>query len=206
MIQPFFLLSQEKKFDIGIQIGPGLKKIIREKIPGIDNPLGINYSGGVFWGYSFSEKYSLVVNSLFINKGSLYKSHSVDPIGGITGKININRNLSYIEVPLMFRYKSGGAESFFINLGVFGSYLLKDMEVTTGDNIQKYTYDYSEYDNKVDYGVSGGFGIIEKCSSKLKYFIEIRADLGLHEMNKDTSHNNSDSKTFSTNLFFGLMF
>lgn len=84
-----------------------------------NNLFRINFHGGVFANFAFNNNLSVQTEFIYSPKGSLFK------IKTDSSEYNATYSITYLDVPLLFQYKSADNESgLFIQIGGQASFLL----------------------------------------------------------------------------------
>lgn len=118
--------------------------------------------GGVYANRRIKEKSAVQLEMVFVQKG-LRKVTKIPNGGGITF---VNRNLNYIEVPLLFKSKLKGRFDF--ELGLSGAVLLSTRFRT--ENGEGDIYDANQQPfNRFEFGCLGGFNFKVSDSFDLNF-------------------------------------
>lgn len=122
--------------------------------PGIRQGIKLGYTGGFVFKYSNEKNLALQIEVNFSQKGWL---EDLDTLPN-----SYQRNLNYIELPFLTHiYFGKGNVKFYVNIGPSVGYLIKD-QIKAEINNELYTREYYnlEIDNRFDFNVLGGLGLI----------------------------------------------
>ncbi len=205
--------SQINKYDMGLEGSPSLT-FLRGSLSYLGVPdfidnnhtATIGFSSGIFFQYNLSKVVSLRTNIAFERKGSILTSQ-VPTINGIPfGEVTINTNFDYLTLPILVRTSFGEKVDFFVNVGPYFSYLLKQTSISKGENIPTTTTDNTSLSNRFDAGISTGLGLSVPIKTNFAFSFEARNNLGLYNVSAVGEIYNEAIKTNSTNLFFGFAY
>jgi len=166
------LVYGQEKITLGFQGGINLSSI-RGFSQEDTFSRAIAIRGGIHGEYHFSSNFSAVINVSYDKKGVERKIIAFDPSQGGFAEFTTRINHNYIGVPVMFRYTLGKENKvrYFANVGPYVGFLLK---VKNGE------FDLgTEGFKKVEYGLSGGVGVIIPLSERYNLYFELRDNLGL---------------------------
>ena len=201
------IAGQDNKSVIGLETGPGIRSIRGNEFIDDYKILAGGFSGGLSYQYNFTKRVSFRTNLSYELKGFSVKLQTTDDEGRMLGESVTRYNLNYLSIPLLGRFTLGKRNSFFINVGPYVGYLLyaKSVYDAIGD-FPKTKYDITEAYKRFDVGLSSGIGINLPIKDKLIFSAEIRNNLGLVNTNAAEFPNESDMKTISTNILFGIAY
>ncbi len=191
------IFAQSQKYLVGFEGGPSL--IILWGNEGLKDyhKNTIGYSGGVFLQHNLTEKVSLRTTLSFERKGSQTVFDNPTTV----------LKLDYLTLPILARIHFGKKKNYFFDAGPFIGYLLKETEVTTGDNVAKITSDNTSYFSKFDAGVSIGLGFAYPIKGNIIFSVEIRNNLGIYNIHLSSiSYKDAPVRTNSTNLLLGMAY
>ena len=176
----------------GASLGLGLTNMtgsaseITNLSPDIGYTLGINFE------QEFSERTSLNLNLLYSRK-NVRRGYNTLPNYPINQENDyLKMSFDYLELPVTIRYEVVSKSDFFINGGVYISYLLNTK--LSEDNIPPNLL-ATPWTEKVDYGLS--FGIAKKISinQNNKLVLELRDNIGMKNLVDSDSQYNLKSNT-----------
>jgi len=198
--------GQTNKFDIGVEGSPSLTFLRGNDFIDNNHKPTIGFLGGLFFQYNFKKVVSLRTNIAFERKGSILSSQTTDINGNPLGEITINTNFDYLTFPILVRATFGKKVQYFINVGPYFGYLIKQTFVSKGDNIPTTTSDNTSLDKRFDIGISTGLGLSVPIKTKFAFSFEVRNNLGLYNVSAVPVANNGAIKTNSTNFLLGFTY
>lgn len=169
------------------------------------------FSGGLVAGMSFTSQHQVQIEVSYALHGQSYQENIYGGVFDMQKDIDI----SYIQVPLMYRFGMKRAKdaifykdvtTFFFTAGVQPGFLiaenidwkLDEQNVTWEDLYTQFSdpvYDYTNilqapatsgnWYRHFDFGVAGGFGVQRFIKEKLLISLELRTYLGLLDINND---------------------
>ena len=168
---------------------------------------GLDFLAGFSFEYQFKERLSLVANINYDRKTATDKPYleiienPEDP--GFYGNIKIKFKNQFISLPILLKYKFGTNNSFYVNGGLFMSYMLKselsnDYDNTSSDETDNY--------KSMDFGITFGLGKSFKMKNNNEINIEIRESLGLSNISDVPVLNNGSIKTNSISMICNYNF
>jgi hypothetical protein len=168
---------------------------------------GLDFIAGFSFEYQFKERLSLVANINYDRKTATDKPYleiienPEDP--GFYGNIKIKFKNQFISLPILLKYKFGTNNSFYVNGGLFMSYMLKselsnDYDNTSSDETDNY--------KSIDFGIVFGLGKSFKMKNNNEINIEIRESLGLSNISDVPILNNGSIKTNSISMICNYNF
>jgi hypothetical protein len=198
--------GQTNKFDMGVEAGPSIifqygNDVLKES----HRPM-IGFMGGIFFQYNFKKIISLRTNIAFERKGSVFNSPVLDTNGYTIGEATTHSNFDYITLPMLVRASFGKRIQYFINVGPYFGFLIKQTFVTKGDIYPTSTVDKTRYFNRLDMGLTLGVGLIIPIKSTFTFSIEARNNLGLINLLDTFILNNGTVNNNSTNLIVGFAY
>lgn len=174
--QPKVVFAPGNRFKAGAKLGLGLR-------------------------YCFNERYSLIINFNYEQKGArgkvnryeifgdygydgvLAHGHAGTPIAAYDIDADIYFNYHYLTIPLCFEWQY---KRFFLNAGAYFAYQVKDYthtEFYLNDNLIGYSYDFDKerglVDADIDYGLEYGIGYNIISTSKNRLSLMLSGSLGL---------------------------
>ncbi|WP_405384143.1 porin family protein [Maribacter sp. LLG6340-A2] len=176
----------------GASLGLGLTNMTGSASETTNLSADIGYTIGINFEQEFSERTSLNLNLLYSRK-NVRRGYNTLPNYPINQeKDYLKMSFDYIELPITIRYEVISQSAFFINGGVFFSYLLntKLSEENNPPNLLA-----TPWTEKVDYGLS--FGIAKKISINQNntFVLELRDNLGMKNLIDPDSQYNLKSNT-----------
>ncbi len=153
--------THAQSFGGGLIAGATFSQLLGTDIYGFQKA---GFVGGVYANRKIKEKSSVQIEMVFVQKGlrKVYK----DSISG--GTTFVNRNLNYIEVPLVFKSKLKGRFDF--ELGLSGAVLISTK--FRNENGEGEMYDFNQQPfNRFEFGCLGGFNfrISDSFDLNLRY-------------------------------------
>ncbi len=200
-----FLFGQNNKIQIGLETGPGLKSLRGNDF--LNNEQSIGFSAGLAFQYDFTRLMSFRTNISYERKGTTQRMKASDANGNPIAELTAHSNFDYITIPLLARFTYGDNISFFVNVGPYFGYLLKQEDI-----IEAYgTYPKTEKDNtdnfnKLDLGISSGLGVNFPILDNLSISLELRNNLGLKDLSALPVINGGGIKVNSINLLVGVAY
>lgn len=170
---------------IGLEIGPSLSNLRGDRFNEENNSLFKLYAAATF-EYSLNNRFSLKSGLTYETKGGKYEFFETNPVTDEFLKIEINNQLSYLTIPILFKYSTKGDVQFFANTGPFFSLLMSSKGIAS---------------KKTDYGITSGLGLQFFLNNN--YFaLELRNSLGLQNIQNSRFDSSSNVKT---NAFYLLV-
>jgi hypothetical protein len=165
------------------------------------------FSGGFFFQYNLNKNFSLRMDPSYEQKGYKIKQQLTDSQGNPISKGKIRGNFDYITIPLLLRANIGNKINYFVNAGPYIGFLLSQNNIVQAPLFDgaKVTYTNTSYYKTIDIGITAGIGLAIPIKDKFALSIEIRNNLGLTNINKNTNKDYG-IKTNSTNLLVGFAY
>jgi hypothetical protein len=201
--------SQDYKFEAGIQGGPNLSYFSYKNsfIQNARKPTDIQFSAGLFLQYNLSENFSLRIDPTFDRKGYQYKDVTfTDNSGNMLGTGKLYGHLDYITIPVLFKASVGNKVKYFVNAGPSIGLLLSETFIYDnpyGNGNQK-THNTNQY-KKADAGITAGLGIAIPLGNAVALSFEVRNNVGLTNINKN-SNANSAIHANTTSMLVGVAY
>lgn len=148
----------------------------------------IEYSGGAFGNYYFSEQWSLKLKALYERKGFaevFYDNKKTDIV------------FNMITVPVTANYYFGNNKNWYVNLGPYLGFMIAAKATW-------FNTDITRIFNSTEYGIAGGIGYKYPISKRMYVFAEIDNQAGLSDIFKDNSGSAVRNNRLSFNL--GIIF
>jgi len=201
------VFAQSNKLSGAVEGGLGFRSLSGNELVDNNTKSDLGYIFGVSGQYSFSENYSLKAGLYFQKKGAKANTNNTDSLGNPTGTSDIKINFNYLTIPVLFKSTFGSGLKFFVNAGPYLGILLsaKD-EIPAIGNQPANTIDTKDITESIDFGLTGGIGIIIPAGKKLGISIEIRDDLGLVNISKAPVYNGGTLKNNTLNFIAGIVF
>jgi hypothetical protein len=163
------------------------------------------FSGGLFFQYNLNKTFALRADPGFERKGyfasytyNIYQNNSTE---------KDRANFNYLTIPILIRASIGTKIRYFINAGPYIGFLLSEKEKYTPPNSASLIYNYTSYYKTTDIGITAGLGLAIPIKENFALSVEIRNNLGLMNINKNTIENGTGKiKTNSTNLLLGFAY
>lgn len=183
---------------------------------------------GVLAGYKFNDRHDVLVEAYLSNQGQQY--NLTDDGGNTVGKKSIN--LTYLQIPLLFKFTSGNATRFNLFFGPQAGFLIKGEEINYFDKTTTatiaggstktipagtYTLAKKEKSHSLTHHAGGlhaidptlalGFGLEKDVTDKLYLSANLRFNYGFRDI-RDTEHTRDtydfDHYILRYNIFGGL--
>ncbi len=157
--------SHAQSFGGGLIGGVTFSQLLGTDIYGFQK---VGFTGGVYANRPIKKKSAVQIEMVFIQKG-LRKVYKDSVSGGTTF---VNRNLNYIEVPLLFRSKLKGRFDF--ELGLSGAVLLSTRFRNENGEGEMYDFNQQAF-NRFELGCLGGlnFKISDSFDLNFRYLNSI---------------------------------
>ena len=160
----------------------------------------VGFNVGAFAAIKLSEKVTLQPEILYSTQGAKAENVNAD-VNGVNYTADIDFNLSYINVPVMFKYYV--ADKFNLEAGPQIGFLTSAETSTKVDGFnQTVDQDAKEYLESVDFGFNFGAGY----DFTEKIFAGIRYNIGLSNVLKTQSGDNSEWQNSLLSLSVGYKF
>ena len=198
--------GQTNKIDIGVEGSPSLIFLRGNDIIKQWHKPTIGFLGGLFFQFNFKKIGSLRTNIAYERKGSIMTAQTTDINGNPLGEVTTHTNFDYLTLPVLVRATFGKKVQFFVNVGPYFGYLIKQTFVSKGDNIPTTTSDNTYRDKRFDTGISTGLGLSVPIKTKFAFSFEVRNNLGLYNTSAVPVANDGTVKTNSTNFLFGFAY
>jgi hypothetical protein len=180
--------AQQKIITFGVEGGIGISSLNydNKNLNDIyDSRTGL--AGGIALQYNFPKVLSLRSGAMLETKGDVTNMTYIDVQGNVLETLEFKRRLGYLTVPLMLRASFGNKINLFVQGGPYWAALLSatldiDPLPTTFDidTDIKYQFEASEF------GVSGGIGVSSVFNEMIVLSIEVRNNMGITNIWKDT--------------------
>lgn len=188
-----FVNAQETKF--GVKGGLNISTLVGDT-DGLDVKSLVGYNVGAFAAIKINEKFTVQPEVLYSTQGAKFQNAGADVNGTFyTGDIDFK--LSYINIPVMFKYYAN--EKINFELGPQIGFLTSAKTETKLDGFnQTVKQDAKDFFNSVDFGLVFGAGY----DFTEHFFVDARYNLGLANIAKTEDGDNSKLKNslFSINL------
>lgn len=172
----------------------------------------VGVSVGGILTYSVVNVFGISLEALYSQKGAKFENATV---ANSAQRLNFNRKINYVEVPLLARYFLNKSGDFRPNVFVgpnFGFKLnAKDVNRTIVGGASQPDDDISDAINPVDVGITGGIGLNFLVQSAMRVLIDARYTYGFSNIaesqlpgfSTDPTVGNS-SITITAGLSFGI--
>jgi hypothetical protein len=200
---------QENRFDIGVEGSPSLIFLWGNDIFRDFHKPTIGFSVGLFFQFNFPKIISLRTNIAYERKGTVVKEITTTTIDQPIDNVRMRTNDDYLIFSLLVRATFGKKIQFFVNVGPYFGYLIKQTYVTKfkKDNIPTTErHDGTSTFKRFDTGISTGLGLSVPIKTKFAFSFEVRNNLGLYNVSKFPVINNGTIKTNSTNFLVGFTY
>lgn len=196
--------GQENKFETGIEAGPGIGRLWGNDIIDDNMDSRITVSSGLYFQMNMKSRFSLRSGLLYERKGSSRRGNLTDDLGNNLGPYIYSGNFDYLTLPFLARLNFGKRVLFFVNVGPYFSYLLKQTDVLRNENISTFRQDDTEGFKRFDTGLSTGFGGSIPFKSGFIFSMELRNNLGLYNISKLPVWGDGTIQHHTAQLLFGL--
>ena len=194
------------KVELGLEASPSITSLRGNDVIDKYHHSKIAYSVGISLQYNFTRRFSLHANLGYENKGSKVEAQLTDNLGNPIGISKGHTNFEYLIFPILARASFGKEITFFVNVGPYISYLLRQTNTSKVGNSPSMTLDNTYNDKRFDIGISSGLGISIPLGHKFKFSIEARDNLGFYNISAASVSNNGSIKTNSFNFLVGLTY
>lgn len=196
--------AQSHKFEIGIQGSPSLIGLRGNEMVNDATQTGLGLSAGIAAQYRLTQKLALQTSIGFERKGSFSKGVILDTSGNTIGDVKCLQQFDYLVLPILLRFHFGKQQQFYVNVGPYLGYLLRQNNTVKSDIFPDYCYSDMAYFKHLDAGVSAGFGLNVPVNEVLRLSVECRENLGLSNMSLFPVFENGKVQNHSFNLMIGL--
>ncbi|WP_028980327.1 porin family protein [Sporocytophaga myxococcoides] len=174
-----FIFAQTKKFQIGLEGGPGLASIDGKDRFKNNHSTKVGYAVALTLQYDISKILSIRTGVGFERKG--YKMSLNNPLIDVdAGEIRFHYD--YLTAPLLARIILGNKIKFFTNAGPYFAYLLN---LSDDRNLIKYSPEsWKQYYKRFDWGITAGIGGAVPVKDNLLLTLEARYNFGLINSSK----------------------
>jgi hypothetical protein len=194
-----FGFTYAQKAEFGIKGGVNSSNFSGDT-EGIDFKPSVGFNVGAFAAIKLSEKITLQPEILFSTQGAKAENVTAD-VNGVNYTADIEFNLSYINVPVMFKYYV--ADKFNLEAGPQIGFLTSAETSTKVDGFnQTVDQDAKDYFESVDFGfnLGAGYDFTNKISAGIRY------NIGLSNVWKTQPGDNSESQNSVLSLSVGYKF
>ena len=167
---------------------------------GMDFKSRIGFNVGAFAAIELSEKITLQPEILFSTQGAKAENVSAD-VNGVNYTADINFNLSYINIPVMFKYYV--ADKFNFEAGPQIGFLTSAETSTKLEGFsQTVDQDAKDYFESVDFGfnLGAGYDFTKNVSAGIRY------NIGLSNVLKTQPGDDSESQNSVFSISVGYKF
>lgn len=204
------LFGQQNKFVTGIEGGPSTTSIRwndkKLKLTDFNKNPVICYTGGFYFQYNLPKYFSLYTSINIERKSTVSKGTWTDGNGNFIANYFDKSNFDFLTIPLLAKVNFGKKVKFFINVGPFVSYLIKETYIVEVTDFPRLTGDNSNLYEKFDIGVSEGLGLSIPIVKRLVLSCELRNNLGFQNIVKVPRTDFRTAKTNSTYFLIGFGF
>lgn len=194
--------TAQKKFTFGPKVGVDYTHYWGENV---EHGGMLNYQGGVFMEYRFTDKFSIAPEVVFAAQGGKYEKvmdyytvvHLAPGAGGVRPKMladfdaKVTSNVNYINIPVMFKYYVTPALSIDLGpqlgINVYGKATIeskdKDLDI-------KKTIDQKDITKTVDVGV--GLGLTYNITNDV--FVQGRYTMGMTKIFEEGNAKNGNAQ------------
>lgn len=197
------IIAQDEEFKsfyaFGVKQGASYTSVNFD--PSIKTDPHVGYHGGLVFKFQNEKLFALQVELNYSKKGWTENLDTIDN--------SYNRNMGYIELPLMTQLVIGKRPNlkYYLNVGTSFAYLLSEKEsVVVNDETYRREYYEKKIENKFDYSIVAEVGLayitgIGEFQFGLRYQITLT---DLFEINDDSTFRGSQNTlwNFSVSYFF----
>lgn len=181
-----------------VSIGPKIGVNLTNLYGDVSNQtMQLGLSAGGILTYSVVNVFGISLEALYSQKGAKFENVPFNT----TQRINFNRKINYVEVPLLARYFLNKGGDFRPNVFVgpnFGFKLsAKDVNRSVVGGASQPDDDISDVINPVDVGITGGIGLNFLVQSAVRVLLDARYTYGFSNITE------SQIAGFSTNPTVG---
>jgi hypothetical protein len=149
-----------------------------------NNNIQTGLTAGAMLNYSVVNTFGISVEALFSQKGATFTNAANG-----TQRLDFNRKLNYIEVPVLARYFLNKSGNFRPNLFIGPDFGFKlsgnDVNRTLTGGAAQADQDISASINPVDVGLTGGIGLNFFLQGTMRLLIDARYAYGFSDINED---------------------
>jgi hypothetical protein len=176
----------------------------------INNNIQVGLSAGAMLTYSVVNTFGVSVEALYSQRGAKFENAAYG-----NERMNFNRRINYIEVPVLARYFLNKNGDFRPNLFIgpdFGFKLgAKDVNRELTSGAARPDADISSAINPVDVGITAGIGLNFAVIERTRFLFDARYTYGLTDVSSDpvasfTGNQNVKNSviTFTFGVSFGI--
>ncbi len=194
---------------IGIEAGPGLTHLRGNDYIEANYMNTIGYAAGLSLQIRAPKSiFSFKSNIFYERKGAMSDDlFFVNSSGNVTGVSHNKITLTYITIPAMLRINTNTKLSFFINVGGFVGFLLKEEDIIGAkDTVPEIKINNTANDNKLDGGFCVGAGFTIPLLDKFTASLEIRDNIGVYDINNTPRTKGGTVQTNSLNFLVGFSY
>jgi hypothetical protein len=197
--------AQTPRFDLGLQVGPGLSWLRgNDVIDGTDALLGP--AAGLTFQYDLSEHFGIRLGAGYQRKGTRDEVLFTDVNGTPTGTADVAYTTDFLTFPLMARYAFGQATRFSVGLGPYAGMLLQAKETWSGTGLQGGDVDRTDDLEPWDFGLSASASAAWSLGGNLWINAEVRYDKGLTNISALPVVDDGSIRTNAVSLLVGCSY
>jgi hypothetical protein len=206
--------AQTSRYELGLNVGANLNGYRGTSFDDVyydpfllvsfETKKVLSSSYGVTFQYNFGDLKQSKSVSLLISPTFDKKSYSTDTY--VDGQFNLTSEGydNCLTLPILTRLSFGDNSKFFINAGPYFGYFTNGVWSTKG--LYSPTSGKSVYSERLDVGLSTGFGLKTPINNKLSFNFELRNNLGFTDFLTEGDLSHLTTKVNTTNLFLGLTY
>lgn len=204
----------QDRHKFGINAGLTYSNFRGMNIPTFQFEYGFGFLVGVSYEQYLNDKLSIKANLSYDKKANKatseieYRGSVFEEPAVVTQELSFQYD--YVTLPILMKYDFTNESSFFVNGGPFVGYLLSSRIVdnTSTNNLYPDTQSSTttNYNNRLDYGLTLGFGKAFRINDENSIVVEIRNNIGFAKTNKDDTYQGDSVQTNSFNLLVGWAF
>jgi hypothetical protein len=197
--------AQTPRFDLGLQVGPGLSWLRgNDVIDGTDALLGP--AAGLTFQYDLSEHFGIRLGAGYQRKGMRDEVLFTDVNGTPMGTADVAYTTDFLTFPLMARYAFGQATRFSVGLGPYAGMLLQAKETWSGTGLQGGDVDRTDDLEPWDFGLSASASAAWSLGGNLWINAEVRYDKGLTNISALPLLDDGSIRTNAVSLLVGCSY
>lgn len=190
--------SAQTNYKIGVNVGLNYPDLRGHEYAKYQN-YKVGQLFGVTLDYNLQEQLSVKASVNYEQKLKKFRITYFDYDAEESGKEDFKKIYSYINVPILLKYKFGSSP-FFANAGPFLNYLLSSK---TKPEYHQDTNGTITAQKDLDFGFSIGFGASIALNDKHDLTLEIRDDFGVIDTGDVPKHVGGSAKTNTLKLILG---
>lgn len=210
ILSSFSLQAQSKKFEFGINGGLAFRQVA-SKYPLDNNRISLGFTSGLLAEYHWLEKGSILVNPSFQRKGATSSTIFTNQYGQNVGTRKTFIDFNYLVLPILFR-KYNKTHHFFMNIGPYMAFLAyQRFRYPEFDMLPSSYASYTNTYNRIDFGLTAGFGAKIPIKEHFHFTAELQSSLGISNVLKNDVlagwiNDNRYIRMFTGNIVLGMSY